>query len=508
MGVESWEKLLGWVTRGEKSESDVTANEFNDFIYNQVKGRKCLIFTNSRLESEKTVAMLKEVAAKQNEPDIFHVHHGSLSAALRRETEYTLRSSTEPVVTAATRTLELGIDLGTLERVVQLGAPFTCSSFVQRLGRSGRRESPAQMRFITAHKFEQNENAFEQIPWDLIRNIAIIQLYLEERWVEGISQKKYPYSLLFHQTLSALAQAECTPRELARCVLTLPPFEAVTNEEYKSLLRHAIKIDMIQRTDEGSLIVGLAGERLTNSYRFYSVFKDETEYTVYTKHQNIGTVDTLPEINEILLLAGKRWKVMDVDEDRKRVYVLPSHIYGEKKWHSQSTFFLDDKIVNRMRDVLMEDAAYPYLLDRAQRHLKNAREVSRNAGILDSYCSGEGNQFLIHPWLGGRKHHTLSFLLRSVYKEPLNISSVVDQPAEFFMEIQTDRPASEFMELLCSALQTFDLSELDIPSYLLYRERYDKYLPMELLRSAYRTDVLDIPGIQAFFTSMTSRSYE
>ncbi|MFB5270054.1 helicase-related protein, partial [Paenibacillus enshidis] len=102
--------------------------------------KKAIIFVNSRSEAELTVLGLRQLAAKRQERDIFHVHHGSLSTTLRNEAETALKAGSGPAVTAATLTLELGIDLGELDRVVQLGAPQSASSFVQRLGRTGRRK--------------------------------------------------------------------------------------------------------------------------------------------------------------------------------------------------------------------------------------------------------------------------------------------------------------------------------------------------------------------------------
>lgn len=93
--------------------------------------------------------------------------------------------------------------IGDLDTTIQIGAPYTCASFVQRLGRTGRRTGKSQMLFVNT--FENNSsNFFDSIPWDLIRSIAIIQLYLEERWVEPFEQKRKPFSLLVHQTLSIL----------------------------------------------------------------------------------------------------------------------------------------------------------------------------------------------------------------------------------------------------------------------------------------------------------------
>ena len=202
-------------------------DEYNSFLYDNCHNKKCLIFTNSRGNAEKTIDEMKKEAARRNENDVFYVHHGSISASLRREAEEALRDNDGPTVAAATLTLELGIDIGDLDSTIQIGAPYTCSSFVQRLGRSGRRTGKSQMMFLNLFK-PSHKNPLDALPWDLLRSIAIIQLYLEERWVEPFEQKKKPFSLLAHQTLSVLmSYGELMPSELAQKVLLLPVFKNI-----------------------------------------------------------------------------------------------------------------------------------------------------------------------------------------------------------------------------------------------------------------------------------------
>lgn len=85
----------------------------------------------------------------------------------------------------ATATLELGIDIGKLERAFQIDAPFTVSGFLQRMGRTGRRGNPSEMWFVMREDHPEPRALFpEMIPWRLIQGIALVQLYLEERFVE------------------------------------------------------------------------------------------------------------------------------------------------------------------------------------------------------------------------------------------------------------------------------------------------------------------------------------
>ena len=154
----------------------------------------------------------------------------------------------------ATATLELGIDIGRLERAFQIDAPFTVSGFLQRMGRTGRRGSPAEMWFVMREDHPEPRAMMpEMIPWYLIQGIALVQLYIEERFVEPPRTGRLPYSLLYHQTMSTLASCgEMTPGELASRVLTLSCFRRVTQEDYRLLLRHLLEIDTSPRRKTGA----------------------------------------------------------------------------------------------------------------------------------------------------------------------------------------------------------------------------------------------------------------
>ena len=134
---------------GESGEQQQPLDDaVSRYLFDNSKGRKCLIFTNSRGEAEAVIGSLRQIAQTENFPDIYHVHHGSIAAPLREAAESAMRSPTTPAIIAATITLELGIDIGQLERIIQMSAPFSVSSFLQRLGRSGRRGNPAEMCFV------------------------------------------------------------------------------------------------------------------------------------------------------------------------------------------------------------------------------------------------------------------------------------------------------------------------------------------------------------------------
>ena len=236
-----------------------TAPENSDpgfaYVFEHTRGKKCLIFVNSREECEAVTTTLRGYCEARGEPDRFLIHHGNLSASFRETAESVMKDDEQCMTTVTTATLELGIDIGRLERAFQIDAPFTVSSFLQRMGRTGRRGLPPEMWFVMREEQPEARAMLpETVPWSLLQGIALIQLYTEERWVEPPKTDRLPFSLLYHQTMSTLASSgELSPAALASRVLTLKSFERIDKEDYKTLLRHLIETDHIERTETGGL---------------------------------------------------------------------------------------------------------------------------------------------------------------------------------------------------------------------------------------------------------------
>ena len=121
------------------------------------------------------------------------------------------------------------------------------------------------------------------IPWELLRGIAVVELYREDRFIEPPIKRKMPLSLLFHQTLSTLASSGgLSAKELSLRVLSLPPFDEIKKEDYRELLVSMINSDYIEMMEDGTLIIGLAGERIIGSFKFY---KRTWGYTSYYRNK-------------------------------------------------------------------------------------------------------------------------------------------------------------------------------------------------------------------------------
>lgn len=354
------------------------------YIFEHTRGKKCLVFVNSREECEGVTTSLRQYCELNHEADRFLIHHGNLSASYRETAEMLMKDESKPLTTVTTSTLELGIDIGRLERAFQIDAPWTVSSFLQRMGRTGRRALPQEMWYVIREDEPEIRALLPAtIPWKLLQACALIQLYLEERWVEPPRLDRLPFSLLYHQTMSVLASCgEMSPAELASRVLTLNYFHRITPDDYRVLLHHLIQTDHIQLTEKGGLIVGLAGERVINSFKFYGVFQESEEYTVRSESQELGTVVAPPPPGEKIALAGHVWRVLEVD--RKRHLIYCEMVKGKvPAYFGECPGDLHTKVLKRMRQVLREDTLYPYLMKNAVSRLTQARCTATQSGAAD-----------------------------------------------------------------------------------------------------------------------------
>lgn len=467
------------------------------YLFEHTRGRKCLIFSNSREEAEAITTTLRSYCEARHEPDRFLIHHGNLSSTYRETAEDLMKDDSVDLTTVTTATLELGIDIGKLERAFQVDAPFTVSSFLQRMGRTGRRDLPPEMWFVIREDEPEPRTLMpDTIPWKLLQGIALVQLYLEERWVEPPRLGRMPFSLLYHQTMATLASCgELTPPQLAERVLTLPYFHRISLDDYRVLLRHLLENDQIQSTESGGLIVGLAGERITNSFKFYAVFQDDEEFSVRCDSQELGTVVLPPPVGERLAIAGHVWLVEEIDRKRHLVYV--TKIKGKvPAYFGECPGDINTRILERMRLALQEQQTYPYLMKNARARLSLARRVAKNAGVADSpLINLGGDSWALFPWLGTYAFMALERFLKVRCAEALNLRGL-DSYRPYYLQFRMDADPEEFFETLGKeASIAIDPMELIYPGEVPYFEKYDLLLPKELVRKGFAFGVLDIQGM-------------
>ena len=464
------------------------------YIFEHTRGKKCLVFVNSREECEAVTTTLRQYCEAKHEPDRFLIHHGNLSASYRETAEAVMKDEEQYKTTVTTATLELGIDIGRLERAFQIDAPFMVSSFLQRMGRTGRRDMPPEMWFVMREELPEPRALLPTtVPWKLLQGIALVQLYLEERWVEPPKLDRLPFSLLYHQTLSTLASSgEMTPAALASKVLTLNYFHRISKDDFRIMLKHLIETDQIQRTEEGSLIVGIAGERQINSFKFYAVFKENEEYTVRWGSQELGTIVLPPPVGEKIALAGHVWTVEEIDHKRRLVYC--EQVKGKvPAYFGECPGDINTKVLERMRQVLAEEKSYPYLMKNAVSRLEQARHSALNSGVVSEplICLG-GDMWCLFPWLGSYAFLAMERFLKIKCGAKLGLSGM-DSSRPYFIQFKMKASKEEFFEILAEEeKEALDPMELVYPGEVPVFEKYDEFLPEELIRKGFAYGILGI----------------
>ena len=479
-----------------------TAPENSDpgfgYIFEHTKGKKCLVFVNSREECEAVTTTLRGYCEARQEPDRFLIHHGNLSASFRETAESVMKDDEQNMTTVTTATLELGIDIGRLERAFQVNAPFTVSSFLQRMGRTGRRDLPPEMWFVMREEQPEARALLpETMPWELLQGIALVQLYIEERFVEPPKTDRLPFSLLYHQTMATLASSgELTPAALASKVLSLSYFHRISKEDYKILLRYLIETEQIERTEEGGLIVGLSGERQTNSFKFYAVFKENEEYTVRSESEELGTIVMPPPVGEKIAIAGHVWIVEEVDHKRHLVYC--TKVRGKvPAYFGQCPGDINTRVLERMRDVLSEDKSYPYLMKNAVARLGEARGAARLSGIThEPLINLGGDMWCLFPWLGTYAFLAIERFLKLKCAEKLGLSAL-DSARPYFIEFKMKATKEEFFKVLAEAAkQPLEPLEFVYQGEVPLFEKYDEFVPPELIKKGFAYGILDICGMK------------
>ena len=468
------------------------------YIFEHTRGKKCLVFTNSREECESVCQSLRQYCEANHEPDRFLIHHGNLSASYRESAEEEMKDDESLMSVCATATLELGIDIGRLERAFQIDAPFTVSGFLQRMGRTGRRGDPPEMWFVMREDHQEARAMLpDTIPWYLVQGIALVQLYAEERFVEPPRMDRLPYSLLYHQTMSTLASCgEMTPSALASRVLTLSCFHRVTQDDYRLLLHHLLETDHIQRTEQGGLILGLAGERVVSQYKFYAVFQENIEYTVHAGSEQLGTIVKPPPVGDKIAIAGRVWVVDEVDHKRRDVYctLVKGNI---------PAFFglvagdIHTRILEKMQEVLSGDRQYPYLMPHARCRLAQARDVFQKSRMSQRpLVHLGGKMWALFPWLGSYAFLALERFLKIRCAKQLGLKGL-NASRPYYMQFTLQVDETEFYAIVSEeAEKPLDPMELVYPGENPVFEKYDEYLPPLLVQKGFACGVLDVDGMK------------
>lgn len=491
--VKGYEEPLVVKPEGEDEEDEepVTPAQIAAHLFKVLRGSNNLVFPNSRRQVERYTHLLNKMCEQQKVPNEFWPHHGSLSKEIRSETEAALKQKELPASAICTNTLELGIDIGAVKSVCQIGPPPSVASLRQRLGRSGRRKGePAVLRgYCVEDALGPNSNIRDELRLDTVQTAAMISL-LVEKWFEPPRVQGVHLSTLVQQLLSAIAQnGGATAGELYRLLCgSGTPFVGLTRQEFVDLLRHLGQKELLVQDSSGTLLHGRVGEKFVNHYSFYAAFSSDEEFRVVAGGKTLGTlpVDQVLLPGQRILFAGKTWRVEEVDEQQKTIYVTRAK-GGVPPLFSGGVGRTHTKVRQRMRELLAGSEALPFLDPTAQQFLDEGREAYARHNLASEFVLDQGREVLLMTWLGDAANEAIACLLIR--------RGFVAGPSGPGVEVaKGEHSTQDILDALADAAvddtPPLDMLLADVKN--LAREKWDWALPDALLRKAYASLYLDL----------------
>lgn len=445
------------------------------------KGNKSLMFCQSRALSEEIADGMRGRGV-----DVY-VHHSSVSLEERQAAEETFTSGGNACI-VCTSTLELGIDVGDLDLVLQVDAPSTVSSFLQRMGRTGRRSDTVA-----------NTTFFCQDGEAVLQATAIVEL-ARSGWVEPVRRNSRSWPVLAHQLMALTLQFGGISAERAwEQLAAVPDFGGVTDEEFGHLVRHMVAGGWLFSAG-GLLSLGATAERRFGRKNFmdlYAVFSSPANYRVIGPGSSeLGVleqdfVDRLVEGMTAFLLGGRAWTVEIIDHSQRLVTARPAPKGAKPRWGSHLPQFLGWDLCRKMRELIVGTDVPPYLDPAAARMLEDWRaDLGDTLSKTRLPIQLDEGGLALWTFAGGRVNKTLELALEEALGHPLTADN-------FAIRAKADGPTATDMG---KALETLSKTSWDaaflsrlsahLPAYRL--SKFQDALPDEYaveMVSAYLLDV-------------------
>ncbi|RAP41941.1 ATP-dependent helicase [Rhodovulum viride] len=412
-------QLRGYLSGDEDVNSPSATDAIAAHLFTHLRGSDNLVFAGARQRVEIYADRLRELCEREHLPQEFYPHHASLSREHRDFVERRLKDPAKPTTAVCTSTLELGIDIGDVTCVAQIGAPFSVAALRQRLGRSGRREGqPVILRqYAVEAKLTPESSFVDRLRLGLIRSIAMIDLLLEG-WCEPPKPQALHLSTLVHQILSVIAQRGGASASAVYNVLCREgPFRKVTTEIFADVLR-AIghpETGLIEQSGNGLLLLGPTGEKLVEHYSFYAVFQTPEEFRLVAEGRDLGTlpVDNVLAAGMLLIFSGRRWVVQEIHDLEKVIVVKPAKA-GVPPVFGGDPGDIHDKVIGQMFAVLEGDFKPVYMDAVAHAMLEEARAHYDQLELKANNIRSLGERtWIIATRFGTVKTSTLALALRS-----------------------------------------------------------------------------------------------
>tara|TARA_R110002020_G_scaffold222564_1_gene431426 strand:- start:12623 stop:14746 length:2124 start_codon:yes stop_codon:yes gene_type:complete len=444
-------------------------------LYIETKENKALIFPNSRARTEEVSVKLLKISDRINGHKNYFSHHSSVDKEIRESVEFFAKNNEkENFCITATSTLELGIDIGTVDKIIQIDSTHSVASLVQRIGRSGRKEGEQSAICIYATE-----------KWSLLQSLACWNLY-EKGFLEPIRMASKPYDLLFHQLLSIVKQySGIQIKDLQIELSENPVFKEIHLEEIEIILNYSLKKDFLERIRD-ELILGIAGEKIVNSRDFYSTFSSVPDFKVIHSGRKVGQIPFSPQIKveENILLAAKIWKIKNIDTNAGIIEVIPTNDGKAPSFFGEGGGIHKQVRIEMLR-ILKSQTDYIELNGECKKTLSELRFEFKQFNIKDFENDRpvvkKERQIILYTFSGTKINRSLSFLIQSSgYDVILNDSNST-------LEITADSLTQVFHDIIQNyeRIEFFLTEKLTGNDNLLSFSKWGIYLPIK-----FKVDIL------------------
>lgn len=498
-GAELQLQLRGYVTGDKDDEGPSATDAIALHLFGHLRGSDNLVFAGARQAVEIYSDRLRTLCEKEHLPQEFYPHHASLSREHRDFVERRLKDGSAPTTAICTSTLELGIDIGDVTCVGQIGAPFSVASLRQRLGRSGRRPGkPAILRqYVVEAKLAPASNFSDRLRLGLVRATAMIELLLEG-WCEPPQRGALHLSTLVHQILSVIAQrGGVRAQQLYGMLCQKGPFRQVDTQLFLDVLRalgHP-ETALIEQADDGLLLLGAMGEKLVEHYSFYAVFQTPEEYRLISGGKELGTlpIDNLIVPGMLLIFSGRRWLVLEV-HDRDRIIMVSPAKAGVPPLFGGDPGNIHDRVIERMFDILENQNRPIYMDPTALELLEQARSHYAQLRFDHGRIAQLGeNAAILATRTGSIRTTTLALALRA--------AGFTVQVHDGFLEVFGKDETPPLVDTLAE-LATGKAADLFVHSPNLLFEKFHPHLSETLLQRDALSARLDAGGLAELSRSL------
>ncbi|GGV33782.1 hypothetical protein GCM10010182_66960 [Actinomadura cremea] len=463
-----------------------------DHLFAVLRGSNNLVFANARQNVELFSDLLVRRGKQAGVPNEFVPHHGNLSKEIREDTEARLKDGSRPVTAVCTSTLEMGIDIGSIASVAQIGPPPGVAALRQRLGRTGRRGGPATLRMYAAEpEIGPSSPPQDELRTQLVQMIAVVNLLLD-RWCEPPATGGLHLSTLVQQVLSLISQhGGVLPQDAYQALCAHGPFQHIGPRLFKMLLHHLGQAELLHQEKDGLLLHGREGERIVNHHTFYAAFHAPEEYRLVTTGRTLGSLPLNHPLapGDLMIFAGRRWRIVTIDPQSKVIELTPAG-GGKAPAFSGIAADVHDRIRAEMRLVYESDKMPVYLDSGAQKLLTEGRNAYRRLNLAQTPVVGWGNDTLLIPLRGDTIMNTLALAL---HQRGLSVDR---QGAVLVLADTAPRHGIDILAALAAEPPPApeSLAAL-VPDQII--EKYDDVLGEELRTIAYAARKLDIAATWA-----------